>query len=251
MVRDVGVNTDRVDDPTLDERLQRPDQVGQVDAVHRRAVADILLQEADLLLGELLAESAHQVEFGADHPFGACGCGGDGLDDLLGGSDLVGELDDLVSALRVDDHLDARDIPAGRLDRLHREAPVHRAVPAPQDHRRCVELLGGQPAHRLVRVPDDTVLQRSSEVTGIGVAAKVLVGQEEHLASVTGLVQRPGQRGPGVGGRADGAPVAAGEGLDRGGGVHVGHGHDPVGDPGLDQVVPAVLDLVDRGHVGH
>ena len=29
VVRDVGVNTDRVDDPTLDERLQRPDQVGR------------------------------------------------------------------------------------------------------------------------------------------------------------------------------------------------------------------------------
>ena len=64
----VGVDGDRVDDPALDERLERPHEVRQVDPVHRRAVADVLLQEGDLLLGEHLAEPAHEVELGADDP---------------------------------------------------------------------------------------------------------------------------------------------------------------------------------------
>jgi hypothetical protein len=62
---------------------------------------------------------------------------------------------------------------------------------------------------------------------------------------------RPLEDGPGVGGRADGAAVAADEGLQGGGGVHVGHRHDPldVGDGG--QGVPGLLHLVEVGHVGH
>ena len=165
--------------------------------------------------------------------------------------DLVGQLDDLVAALGVHDHLDVGDLAAGRLDGLDREAAVHRAVPAPQDHRGVAQLLGGQAAHRAVRVPDDAVLERAAEVAGVGVAAEVLVGQEEHLAALARPVQRPGQRGLRVRRGADRAAVAAGEGLDGRGGVHVGDRHGDVGDAGLDQLVPALLDLVDRGHVGH
>ena len=65
------------------------------------------------------------------------------------------------------------------------------------------------------------------------------------------LRERPVQRGPGVGRRADRAAVPPGERLDRRGRVHVRDGHDVVRHPGVDQVVPGVLDLADRGHVGH
>src|SRR6478672_5217448 len=137
------VDADRVDDAPLDERLERPHQVRQVDPVHRRAVADVLLQEGDPLLGELLGEATHEVELGADDPRRARRCRGDRLDDLLRRPHLVGPLDDLVLALGVDDDLDARDLAASGLDGVDGEASVHRAVPAPEDHPGVLELLAG------------------------------------------------------------------------------------------------------------
>ena len=47
----LGVDRDDVGNPAVDERLQRPDQVGQVDPVHRGAVADVLLEEDDRCRG--------------------------------------------------------------------------------------------------------------------------------------------------------------------------------------------------------
>src|SRR6478672_749597 len=137
------VDADRVDDAPLDERLECPHQVRQVDPVHRRAVADVLLQEGDPLLGELLGEATHEVELGADDPRRARRCRGDRLDDLLRRPHLVGPLDDLVLALGVDDDLDARDLAASGLDGVDGEASVHRAVPAPEDHPGVLELLAG------------------------------------------------------------------------------------------------------------
>ena len=46
----LGVDLDHVDDLAVDEGLQRPHEVRQVDPVHRRAVADGLVEEHDLLL---------------------------------------------------------------------------------------------------------------------------------------------------------------------------------------------------------
>jgi hypothetical protein len=47
------------------------------------------------------------------------------------------------------------------------------------------------------------------------------------------------------------APVPAGERLDVGGGVHVRDGDRVLCDPGLGEDVPALGDLLGRGHVGH
>ena len=52
--------------------------------------------------------------------------------DALGRADPVGELDDVVRALGVHDHLDVGVLGAGRLDVLGPEALVHRAVALPQ-----------------------------------------------------------------------------------------------------------------------
>ena len=46
----VGVDLDLVDHRAGDQRLQRPHEVRQVDPVHRRAVADGLVEEDDLLV---------------------------------------------------------------------------------------------------------------------------------------------------------------------------------------------------------
>ena len=125
---------------------------------------------------------------------------------------------------------------------------MDRAVALPEDHLRVAELLGGEPAVGAVRVPDHAVVEREPHLEDGGVAAEVLVGEEQHLRA---LLVGPLQGGLGVGRRADRAAVAAAERLDVGAGVHVGHRHDVVGDAGLLHGGPGVLDLPQPGHVGH
>ena len=134
---------------------------------------------------------------------------------------------------------------------------MHRAVPAPEDHPSLLQLLAGHAAVRLVRVPEDAFVEGQAELTDRGVAAEVLVGQEQHLAGAvdaSGLVERPPQRGLRVGRRADRPAVPAGERLDGRRRVHVGDRTDDLGDAvaeHVEQLVPRVLDLADAGHVGH
>ena len=64
----VGSTVIRLTTCAGDQRLERPHQVRQVDAVHRRAVADRLLEERDRLVGVLVGQPAHQVQLGADRP---------------------------------------------------------------------------------------------------------------------------------------------------------------------------------------
>ena len=157
------------------------------------------------------------------------------------------ELDDLVRALGVDHHDPVGVLGPEGLDVLGPEALVHRAVPLPQQQRGLLHLAVGQAAQGLPRVPDPHVVGAVAELVA-GVAAEVLVGEEEHaLAALEG----PGEHGPGVGRGADRPAVAADEGLQGGRGVHVGHRDEAVDvdDPG--QVLPGLLDLVDVGHVGH
>ena len=88
-----------------------------------------------------------------------------------------------------------------------------------------------------------------------GVAAEVLVGEEQHLAppgaALVSGSERPLEHGASIGRGAHGTPVLAHERLERGRGVHVGNGNEQfeVGD--LAQLVPGVLDLADVGHVCH
>ena len=75
----------------------------------------------------------------------------------------------------------------------------------------------------------------------------MLVREEEELLAP---LEGPVEDAPGVGRRADDAAVAAAEGFQGGGGVHVGDGDD-VADAELGQRVPGGLDVVALGHVGH
>ncbi len=99
-----------------------------------------------------------------------------------------------------------------------------------------------------MRVVDHAVVQGHAHVTDGGVAAQVLVRQEEDLLT---LLEGPVEGALGVGGGADRAAVLAGERLDVGGGVHVRHRDHLLGDARLGQHVPALRDLLGRRHVGH
>ena len=125
---------------------------------------------------------------------------------------------------------------------------MHRAVPAPEDHLRVAQLLRGQAAARLVRVVEHAVVEVEAHLQHGGVAAQVLVGQEEHLLAA---LERPVQRPLGVGRGADHAAVAADEALDVGGGVHVRHRHGRSAMPSVLQDLPGRLDLAEHRHVGH
>ena len=168
------------------------------------------------------------------------------------GPDEVGLGDHLVGALGVDEHLDARAPRPGR-------ASTPSAVNRP-----CTEQW---PFHRIIRAAASCspvsppsasrgshTTQSSSDSPSCehrGVAAQVLVGEEQDLGVGAALGEGPLERDVGVARGAHRAAVAAAEGLDVGRGVHVGHRDDRVGDAGVDQGVPRVLDLGEPGHVGH
>ena len=132
------------------------------------------------------------------------------------------------------------------------EAGVDRAVALPQDHLRALDLIGIEAAENLVRIPHDHLVERDAHLVG-GVAAEMLVGQEEHLLAAR---ERPLQRGRRIRRRADRAAALADERFDRGRGIDVGHRHDAGlperrRDAHLRQLFPAGLELVGRDHVGH
>ena len=106
----------------------------------------------------------------------------DRLADVVGRAGLVGGVDDGHRALGVHDHADARVLGPRLLDLVDREAAVHRAEAVPQDHARVVELSGSRAAERLARVPHRHLLERHAHRLG-GVAAEVLVGEEQHAAA--------------------------------------------------------------------
>ena len=159
-----------------------------------------------------------------------------------------------MGAFGVDQHDPAGVLGPERRHVLGPEPLVDRAVAFPQQE-------GGRLHLGVVQAPEGEAGVPERHVTGAvaeleaGVAAEVLVGEEEDLVA-DGLagpigVERPGQDGPGVGRGADGAAVGADERLQGGRGVHVGDGDDPLDVGDLGQGVPGLLDGVDVGHVGH
>ncbi len=89
---------------------------------------------------------------------------------------------DLVAALRVGDD-DAVGVlgPEG-VDVLRPEALVHRAMPLPQQEGGLLALRLGEAAQLAARIPDPHVVVGVAHRQA-GVAAEVLVGEEQHLAA--------------------------------------------------------------------
>ena len=113
----------------------------------------------------------------------------DPVEDPLGGTDPVGELDDVVRALGVHDHLAVRVLGPERRDVLGAEALVHRAVALPEEQRRLLDVALLEAAELEARVPHPHVVLAVAHVEA-GVAAEVLVGEEQHL-DVGALGERP------------------------------------------------------------
>ena len=192
----------------------------------------------DGLVRVLQGQAVDEADFGADGPDAAGRGLVDGLADELGGAVQVGDLEGFHGTFGVDQDVDVGVAVAGRLDLGRGEAGVDGAMALPEDHPGVAQLFLGVAAQALEGIPDDHFVQGNTELEG-GVAAQVLVGEEE---DALGPLEGPLEDGGGVGGGADGAVVAAAEGLDAGDGVHVGDGDDAaVVAEDILQVVPRHL----------
>ena len=241
------VDLDLVHDVALDQVLQDPCQVGGVDAEHGRARADQGVERLDSELRVLGRQALHQVDLGAHADHRPGGGGVDSPDDEVGRSHLVGHVDHLGRALGVHDH-DAFGVPGPEVRHVGDGEPlVDRAVALPQQERRFLDVGLHQAPEITTRVPHPHVVGTEPELAG-GVAAQVLVGEEEQLV---GPLQAPGHDRPGVGRGAHRPALAADEGLEGGRGVHVGDGQDALDVGRGGQLLPRHLHRVDVGHVGH
>ena len=128
-----------------------------------------------------------------------------------------------------------------------REPRMHRAVALPEDDARLLDGVGLEATPDLVRIPHHHLIEGHAHFVG-GVAAKMLVGQEENLLA---SVPCPLQRRRRIRRGADHAAMLAAEGLNRRGGVDVGDGNDGGVAEHLLQIGPALFELIRRGHVGH
>ena len=103
-------------------------------------------------------------------------------DDGVGRADLVGQLDHLVGALGVDRTMPVGVLGPERRDVLGPEALVHRAVALPQQQGRRLHLGVLEAAQVEAGVPHRHVGGAVAELVA-GVAAEVLVGEEEDLVA--------------------------------------------------------------------
>ena len=153
----------------------------------------------------------------------------------------------LVRGLGVHDDLAVGVVGPELGDVLGREPLVDRAVALPEEEGRLLHVGVVEAAQLEARVPQPHVGRAVAHLER-GVAAEVLVGEERDLVAAA---ERPLEDGPRVRRRADGAAVLADERLDGRRGVHVRDRHDPVDVGDGRERLPALLDLVEVGHVGH
>src|SRR5919108_6136612 len=139
----------------------------------------------------------------------------------------------------MDNHANAGMLAACSRHLLWREALVDGAVALPQDDARIPNCFGGIPAKLLVRVPDNHLVEGDAHAVA-GVAAKMLVGEEQGLFTV---FKGPFHDGSGVGAGADRAAMLSGERFDRSRGVHVADRNSLAGVHNGGKFVPASLDL--------
>ena len=188
----------------------------------------------------------------------AGGRGVDRLDDVVGRADLVGELEHTSWAhsgwaTTMPSGCSARKAStcSGRKRWCTEQWPFH--------SRKVASLQSASVSPPSSKRGFHTRMSSCGEAHGdAGVAAEVLVGEEERPSSARTAPsrrQRPASRptrgSPGVGRRAHRAAVAADERLQRGRRVHVGDRDDRLDVDDRGQRLPRLLDLVEVGHVGH
>ena len=196
----------------------------------------------------LLVQPVDQIEFRTHQPAGVRFGGFDGLDDELGGADVIGLLADLEAGLGVRDHFGFGIARFESIDLFGLEHLVHRAEAFPQNNFGALDLLARQAAVGLIEIPHHHCIERDAHAI-TGVAAQVLIGKEQYLLA---LLERPLQYMPRIGRGADNTAMLATEGLQISRGIDVGDRRDHrIGIKQRGQFAPGALDLGEIGHVGH
>src|SRR5439155_15154618 len=99
---------DLIHDLPFQKVLQRPEQVGRIDAKHRGAETPAVVERNNETIRILLFQTVHQMDLRANRPL----CPGRGLrqtlDDVFGRTDVIGQLHDLKAALRMSNDADPR-----------------------------------------------------------------------------------------------------------------------------------------------
>ena len=135
-------------------------------------------------------------------------------------------------------------------DVLGPEHLVDAAMALPEDHAAARGLLSGvlPPSASACGSQTGICVQRDAHAAGPCCGPGAGRGR-----TARGCVRAKAQSSTarGVGRRADDAAVPAAERLQAGGRVDVGDRHQVVGVDHLAQLLPAVFDLLDLGHVGH
>src|SRR5258708_27204868 len=175
----------------------------------------------------------------------------DYFDQTLRGADSVSFLADLKPAFRMHDDLNVRIPGAHFVAVLRQEALMDGAMALPKNHACLPQPLGRDAAHDHERVPDHALVQGNAHGKR-GVAAKVLVGEEEKLLVA---FKGPAKRRWSVGRSANHSSALAAKRFDRGGAVHVGHRRYAAGLLGREshryELVPAAFGLANLGHFRH
>ncbi len=202
----LGPYLDAVDHAAFDEVFESPGEVLGADAVHGGAEAAVVI-EADnalVLIGEAVGHAIDEMNLSADGELGAFRSLFDERDELLCGAESVGFLADFPAAFGMDDDLDAGIFGAHLVDVAGQKALMDGAMALPEQNAAGREALGTFTSRQGPRVPDGHLIERDSHGVA-GVAAQVLVGQEEDaLASREG----PPEGSAGVGRGADQAAAA-------------------------------------------
>jgi len=255
-------NLDLVDHFSRDQPLEHPAEEAGVDAVHRRARADLRVKADDGLVGVLLGKTIHQVHFRPDRPAGAGGGILHHFEDVLGASVEVTGENHIELALGVDEDVDAGILGARLLNLLDGEALMDTAMSLPQNESRGLKLLDRVAAQRLERIPEGHLSVGIEAHFDSRVAPEVLIWEEENLilATFRGKRERPIESRSSVGTRADSSSVLADKTLEVRGGIDVGHGDDlrlVSGSVELDvtqdlrELLPAGSNLEEIRHIGH
>src|SRR6476660_9656482 len=98
-----GIDLDLVDHGARYEAFEHPREVRCVDAEHGRAGAHERVERHDRLVRILPGHALHHMDLGGDPEGSARRCGLDPLEDAFGRTDPIGNLDDIMRALGMDD----------------------------------------------------------------------------------------------------------------------------------------------------
>src|SRR5713226_377833 len=194
MVSSALIDGDAIDDVAFAQIFERPKEMLGSDAEHGGADANARIERDDLVMLQFLAETVDEVNFRADGPLGTGRGSLDGFNNALGRTDLIGGLGDLEATFGMDDDANTGMLTADALDLLGGEALVHGAIALPEDDARAANRFRCVSAKFLVRIPNDHLLKGDTHAIA-GVAAEVLVGEEENLFA---LLQSPLHDGGGV-----------------------------------------------------